>query len=123
MSDKREEAMLEYADSDFNESEWQKYRVYVEKKYPTLVQSWVVARGMFNAGWNARAGYDVGRSEREWRRVEDGLPTEEGEYIVQKRDGEICIRWINPNMGDAENYFRRYFVAWMPLPEPYQEAK
>ena len=64
----------------------------------------------------------------QWIPVEDGLPEEEGQYLVSC-DSDFAIevarfyidsedeedRWFGCDWNDPED-----IVAWMPLPEPYK---
>jgi len=79
------------------------------------------------------AGYDAGAADR-WRVIaEDGLPTEEGQYLctceIVRGDGELAVfelryctedkKWsAEHEYYDINDTWRP--VAWMNLPAPYQ---
>jgi membrane-bound lytic murein transglycosylase MltF len=67
------------------------------------------------------AAYAAEVEAGKWVDVSERLPSEDGEYIVQTRRGEIASRYLYVEH-DAE-FIRRYYVAWMPKPAPYVPAQ
>lgn len=94
-------------------------------------------------GWSTQtpndwfdAGFDAGYDAREsgWVRVEDGLPTEHGYYLVTWYDQTIKAPktfigyWIDSEFRVVVHWRNEHTVwtadapiAWMPLPQPYEE--
>ena len=58
-------------------------------------------------------------SELKWIPVSKRLPESNGYYLVTEKDGRICI-YVFRKEGNSEEYWKRYVVAWMPLPAPYE---
>ncbi len=67
-----------------------------------------------------------------WIPVTDGLPEEEGQYLVSC-DSDFAIEVARFYIDDEDDEEDRWFgcdwndpediVAWMPLPEPYKEGE
>lgn len=64
-----------------------------------------------------------------WIPVEDGLPEEDGRYLVTRYDDVtntefIDILWYEENLWWNRHSTGDYAVtAWMPLPSPYKEGE
>ena len=63
-----------------------------------------------------------------WIPMNDSFPTKAGDYMICTRDNylryrKIKLSYFDPKYawGDVENY--ETVIAWMPLPEPYEEGK
>jgi hypothetical protein len=63
-----------------------------------------------------------------WRRVEDGLPEEDGSYLVQCDNGKMRVAgWYKIPYTEGRCFHFPYaehshssVVAWMPLPEAFE---
>ncbi len=51
----------------------------------------------------------------------DDLPTEDNQYLFQRRAGGIEVNFYVPNHSYAESYFIAY-IAWMPMPPSYVDS-
>jgi len=60
-------------------------------------------------------------NEKGWTPIKNGVPTEEGMYIVTFDDGfVISAEWYE---GDWQLWADSgEVIAWMPIPEPYKES-
>lgn len=66
--------------------------------------------------------------EQRWIPVSERLPEEYGNYLITTDDDNVYIGTTKANLNgwsgcDANGFFwwGEKVVAWMPLPEPYQE--
>jgi len=64
-----------------------------------------------------------------WIPCSERLPEEYGNYLITTYDGDVDIGSIDPSRKgvwsacDADGfYWLRNVIAWMPLPERYQEG-
>lgn len=67
--------------------------------------------------------------EPHWIPCSERLPEEYGNYLITTYDGDVDIGSIDPSRKgvwsacDADGfYWLRNVIAWMPLPERYQEG-
>lgn len=65
----------------------------------------------------------------DWVPCSERLPEEYGNYLITTYDGDVDIGSIDPSRKgawsacDADGfYWLRNVIAWMPLPERYQEG-
>ena len=57
--------------------------------------------------------------EQRWIPVSERLPEERGLYLTTTKNKEVyCDYWNEDNFDRTE-----MVIAWMPLPEPYQEGE
>ena len=61
-------------------------------------------------------------NNNQWRRVEDGLPPHDGDYLCTVQLPQECGNvWIRQEVvWCSMNKFPEKVIAWMPLPEPYK---
>lgn len=70
---------------------------------------------------NKKNYYDETEIQK-WIPLSEHEPEEEGEYIVTFDDGDVTVLWYAGNDWDYCLYTASV-IAWMPLPEPYDETK
>lgn len=59
--------------------------------------------------------------EQRWIPVSERLPEDIGEYLVTDEHTHLYIARYDFFNDHTVGYWKRYFRAWMPLPEPYKE--
>ena len=66
---------------------------------------------------------DALQSEPHWIPVTEGLPKESGSFQVTTTHGKVAIYFFVADSISSHEYWERSVIAWMPLPEPYQEGE
>ena len=62
------------------------------------------------------------KPESKWISVTERLPEDGGYYIVTENISEDGDKWVGLRWYSTVNGWKFEPVAWMPLPEPYQEG-
>lgn len=75
-------------------------------------------------------GYKHEQTARQWIPCSERLPDDDIKVLVTDEDGDIYIAYYDYNEWSDDpkiewwtGEFRIYPIAWMPLPEPYQEEE
>lgn len=69
------------------------------------------------------AADEYAESYNKWVPVSDRLPKDIGEYLITDEHEYLYIARYDFFNDHTVRYWRRYFKAWMPLPEPYTERR
>ena len=100
-----------------------KMKIAIENYFKNECDVNTSIREAFEKGF--RIGVKQGQlvsARSQWTLVSNGLPKEEGLYIVTDSKGDV-VRFVFEDTETSREYWKRCAKAWMPSPKPYEGDK